>query len=111
MKGHFEPFTPSPSSSARAVGDAVYDDGLRRLMLGVYRNMALGLGNTALVALLVADTPSLYQPILGTPLKWVAILAPLTFLPFFSFHVERMTTAQADAIRSASTPAGRSGPA
>jgi len=64
-------------------------------MLGVYRNMALGLGITALVALLIASTPAVYQPIFGTPLKWVAILAPLAFVLFFSFRMERMTTAQA----------------
>src|SRR3546814_8369663 len=64
-------------------------------MRGVYRNMALGLGITALVALLVASTPALYQPIFGTPLKWVAICAPLAFVLFFSFRVERMTTTQA----------------
>lgn len=66
-------------------------------MLGVYRHMSLGLGLTALVALLVANTPALYQPIFGTPLKWVAIFAPLAFVMFFSFRVERMTTAQARA--------------
>jgi FtsH-binding integral membrane protein len=64
-------------------------------MLGVYRNMALGLGITALVALLIASTPALYQPIFGTPLKWVAIFAPLPFALFFSFPVERMMTAGA----------------
>nr|WP_314375424.1 Bax inhibitor-1/YccA family protein [Sphingomonas paucimobilis] len=64
-------------------------------MLGVYRNMALGLGITALVALLIASTPALYQPIFATPLKWVAIFAPLAFVLFFSFRVERMTIGQA----------------
>jgi FtsH-binding integral membrane protein len=82
------------SSTARAVGTVVYDQGLRRHMLGVYRNMALGLGITALVALLIASTPALYQPIFGTPLKWVAIFAPLAFVLFFSFRVERMTIRQ-----------------
>ncbi|CAM5533864.1 Bax inhibitor-1/YccA family protein [Sphingobium scionense] len=88
------PFT-YPPSSAPVTGAAVYDGGLRRHMLGVYRNMALGLGITALVALLVASTPGLYQPIFGTPLKWAAIFAPLAFVLFFSFRVERMTIAQA----------------
>jgi FtsH-binding integral membrane protein len=64
-------------------------------MLGVYRNMALGLGITALVALLVASTPALYQPIFGTPLKWLAIFAPLIFVLFFSFRIEQMTVVQA----------------
>jgi uncharacterized protein len=95
MNRHFDPIPYPPPSPARAGGAAIYDEGLRRHMLGVYRNMALGLGITALVALLVASTPALYQPIFGTPLKWVAIFAPLEFVLFFSFRVERMTTTQA----------------
>jgi len=82
----------SPSGAIRAVG---YDEGLRRHMLGIYRNMALGLGVTALVASLIASVPALYQPIFGTPLKWIAILAPLAFVLLLSFRLERMTTAQA----------------
>ncbi|GGO91507.1 hypothetical protein EV664_102540 [Stakelama pacifica] len=97
MNRNFDPITYPPPSPARASGAAIYDEGLRRHMLGVYRNMALGLGITALVALLIASTPVLYQPIFGTPLKWVAIFAPLAFVLFFSFRVERMTTAQARA--------------
>ncbi|WP_390901695.1 Bax inhibitor-1 family protein [Sphingomonas paucimobilis] len=95
MNRPFDPMTYPSSSTARAVGTAVYDQGLRRHMLGVYRNMALGLGITALVALLIASTPALYQPIFATPLKWVAIFAPLAFVLFFSFRVERMTIGQA----------------
>jgi hypothetical protein len=95
MNRPFDHVTYPPPSSSRATGAATYDEGLRRHMLGVYRNMALGLGITALVALLIASTPALYQPIFGTPLKWVAIFAPLAFVLFFSFRVERMTTAQA----------------
>lgn len=72
-----------------------FDSGLRRYMTGIYRNMALGLGLTGLVALLVASTPALYQPIFGTPLKWVAIFAPLAFVLVFSFQVERMSVAAA----------------
>jgi FtsH-binding integral membrane protein len=63
-------------------------------MLRVYRNMALGLAITALVAAGIASTPMLYEPIFGTPLKWVAIFAPLAFVLLFSFRVERMTTTQ-----------------
>jgi FtsH-binding integral membrane protein len=95
MNRAFDPITHLRPSSWRATGVANYDEGLRRHMLGVYRNMALGLGITALVALLIASTPVLYQPIFGTPLKWVAIFAPLAFVLFFSFRAERMTTAQA----------------
>jgi len=95
MNRPFDFTTYPPPASARAASPAVYDEGLRRHMLGIYRNMALGLGITALVALLIASTPTLYQPIFGTPLKWVAIFAPLAFVLFFSFRVERMTIGQA----------------
>src|SRR3546814_17302638 len=95
MNRHFDPITYPPPSPARAGGAAIYDEGLRRHMLGVYRNMALGLGITALVALLSASTPALYQPIFGTPLKWVAIFAPLAFVLSLSFRVARMPPATA----------------
>lgn len=73
------------------------DQGLRRHMLGIYRTMALGLLVTAAVAGAVASTPALVAAIFGTPLKWVAMFAPLAFVLFFSFRIERMTTASARA--------------
>lgn len=74
---------------------ARFDAGLRSHMLGIYRNMGIGLGLTGLVALGVANSPSLVALIFGTPLKWVAMLAPLAFIFFFTFRIERMTTASA----------------
>jgi len=78
-------------------GDAAarFDVGLRRHMLGIYRNMGIGLAITGLVALGVASSPALVALIFGTPLKWVAMLAPLAFVFFFTFRIERMTTAGA----------------
>jgi FtsH-binding integral membrane protein len=73
------------------------DDGLRRHMIGIYRTMALGLFVTAAIAFAVASTPALVSAIFGTPLKWLAMFAPLAFVPFFSFRIERMTTASARA--------------
>jgi len=64
-------------------------------MLGIYNNMALGLLITGLTAVLIASTPALYQPIFGTPLKWVAMFAPLAFIFLFSFRIERMSPASA----------------
>ncbi|WP_157073619.1 Bax inhibitor-1/YccA family protein [Sphingomonas soli] len=64
-------------------------------MLGIYRNMGIGLALTGLVAMGVAMTPALVALIFGTPLKWVAMLAPLAFVFFFTFRIERMTTAGA----------------
>jgi hypothetical protein len=73
---------------------ARYDAGLKRHMVGIYRTMALGLLVTAGVAWGVAHTP-LAAAIFGSPLKWVAMLAPLAFVMLFSFRIERMTTAGA----------------
>jgi FtsH-binding integral membrane protein len=72
-----------------------YDAGLKRHMVGIYRTMALGLLVTGGVAWAVASTPALTAAIFGTPLKWVAMLAPLAFVMFFSFRIDRMTTAGA----------------
>lgn len=82
-------------SSAWDTAVPVFDAGLRRHMLGIYRNMAIGLGITGAVALGVASTPAIYEPIFNTPLKWVAIFAPLAFVMLFSFRIERMSTAAA----------------
>ena len=86
------PVSQIPRTGAAA---ARYDEGLRRHMLGIYRNMGIGLAVTGLVALLVASTPALVALIFGTPLRWVAMLAPLAFVLFMSFRIERMTTAGA----------------
>jgi FtsH-binding integral membrane protein len=85
-------FTPF---SRLAQSSAAFDAELRTYMLGIYRNMGLGLALTGLVALGVAATPALSALIFGTPLKWVAIFAPLAFVMFFSFRIDRMTTAGA----------------
>ena len=82
------------TTTARASG-AVFDEGLRQHMLRVYNFMGLGLVVTGLVASLVASTPAIYQPIFGTPLKWVVMLAPLAFVFFFSFRIHAMSAATA----------------
>ncbi len=81
----------------RTAADGVQarDEGLRRHMLGIYRNMGIGLAITGLVALAVASSPAAIALIFGTPLKWVAMLAPLAFIFFFQFRIERMSIAGA----------------
>ncbi len=87
-----QPYTSPARPSATG---AAYDAGLRAYMLGIYRHMGLGLIITGLVAALVANTPALSALIFGTPLKWVAMLAPLAFVFFFTFRIDRMTDAGA----------------
>jgi hypothetical protein len=92
---------------------AEVDQGLRSFMLGVYNNMILGLAVSALVALgvnMLAVTTDPAQAVArmngqmltafgrtlyGTPLMWVVALAPLAFIFFFTFRMEKMSAATA----------------
>lgn len=89
-----EPYS-TPYTTARWASQAEFDAGLRQHMLQVYNYMMLGLALTGIVAYLVGTTPALYQPIFGTPLKWVVMLAPLAFVFFFSFRIQSMSAATA----------------
>jgi hypothetical protein len=70
-----------------------FDGGLRRHMLGIFNAMGIGLVVTGITAFAVANTPVLASAIFGTPLKWVAIFAPLAFVLLLSFRLERMSAA------------------
>lgn len=83
---------------AGARAGAVYDEGLRSHMLRVYNYMGIGLVVTGLVAFMVASTPALYVPIFSSPLKWVVMLAPLAFVLLFSFKMQTMSAASAQAM-------------
>ena len=84
-------YAPAHPGAAGA-GAAVYDQGLRSYMSGIYNYMMLGLGVSALVAYSISmmgrETAMMLY---GTPLKWVIILAPLAFILFMSFRMERMS--------------------
>jgi FtsH-binding integral membrane protein len=84
--------TSFASSAARAT---TYDAGLRDYMVKVYNFMAIALSISGLVAFLVASSPALMQAIFGTPLAFVAMLAPLFFVIFFSYKLSSISAAQA----------------
>lgn len=84
------PFT----TTARAIDRATFDAGLRTHMVRVYNYMMLGLGITGAVAFAVANIEPLYNLIFGTPLAWVAMLAPLGFMFFFSFKAGSSSAAK-----------------
>jgi hypothetical protein len=88
-------FNRTAAAGTQARYDANFNEGLRRHMLGIYRYMGIGLALTGLVALGVASTPALAALIFGTPLKWVAMFAPLAFIFFFQFRIEKMSDAGA----------------
>ena len=77
--------------------DVEFDLGLRQYMLRVYNFMAGGLLLTGAVAH-AAITTGFYQQIVGTPLMWVVLLAPLGAVLLLGFRIERMSTGAAQAI-------------
>ena len=99
--------------AGRAGAAAEIDQGLRSYMLGVYNNMVLGLAITGFVALgtymMAVAAPGQGIPVRGmrleltqfgamlytSPLRWVVMLAPLAFIFFFQFRVDRMAASSA----------------
>src|SRR5436190_9327802 len=85
---------PTYGSGAAGAGAAVYDQGLRSYMIGIYNHMILGLAISGLVAFGIS-TLGLGSPIVQalylSPLKWVVMLAPLAFVLFLSFRFEKMS--------------------
>jgi uncharacterized protein len=86
---------PRPAYGGAVPGIDV-DLGLRRYMLQVYNLMAAGLGLTGLVAYAAVAT-GFYQQIVGTPLIWLIMLAPLGAVLFLIFRIERMSLGAAQA--------------
>ena len=66
----------------------------RQYMMRVYGYMAAGLGVSGIVAYLVVST-DLYQQIVGTPLIWVVMLAPVGMVLLLSFGVDRISVGAA----------------
>jgi FtsH-binding integral membrane protein len=102
--------------SVAQAGRAEIDQGLRSFMLGVYNNMVIGLAITGLVALgahmlAVTSDPSLAVAhmgrigltsfgvaIYGSALKWLIIFAPLAFVLFISFRIDKMAASTARSV-------------
>ena len=86
-------------ASARVNGgyaDAALDAGLRRYMLSIYNYMASGVLLSGIVALLFARyvmaDPARIATVYGGPLRLVLAFAPLVFVMFMSFGINRMAT-------------------
>jgi hypothetical protein len=69
---------------------AAIDDGLRAYMVRVYNYMAGGLALTGGVAYGVSRSEAAVQLLLGTPLFWVALLAPIGLLIYLSVKLDTM---------------------
>jgi uncharacterized protein len=88
-------YRTDPRFAQAGVAVGATDEGLRSFMLAVYNYMGLGLAITGLVAFVISSSPALYMPIFGTPLKWVAMLAPLGFVFFLSARIQSMSASAA----------------
>lgn len=75
-----------------------YDAGLRKHLTGVFAYMVGGLIVSAVVAFCVANVAPVAAVIFGTPLKWVAIFAPLAIVMFASFRFERLSMGALQAL-------------
>jgi FtsH-binding integral membrane protein len=73
----------------------VYDEGLRKFMLGVYNSMTISLAISGFVALFVSMSPGLMSAIWGSPLKWVVIFSPLVMSLGFAFLVDKISSSTA----------------
>lgn len=93
----YDPFQPQ-QMSARADG-RVIDAGLQAHMRSVYNTMCWGLAITAAVAWSVANVAPLFNLVFGTPLRWVAVLAPLFFI-MFGFTPGRIARMPAGSVRT-----------
>jgi FtsH-binding integral membrane protein len=81
---NYKSFTQSNSS-------VHFDAGLRHYMSAIYKNMAIGLLITGLIAMFVASSPALMALFFGTPLSWVVILAPVGMALYLGFRFQNMT--------------------
>lgn len=93
-----EPLYQRFGTMGRAVDQGAFDEGLRRHMLRIYNYMGVGLVATGAIAMLVASNSALMAAIFGTPLKWVAMLAPLAFIMVLSFGIHKLSFATAQLV-------------
>ena len=82
--------------SASAMDQAV-DAGLRSYMLSVYNYMGSGVLLTGIVAMLAYST-GFTLSLIGSPLMWVVMLAPLAFVMVLSFGINKLSTGAAQAL-------------
>lgn len=67
-----------------------YDEGLRIYMLSIYRNMAMALGISALVAYIIGSSEHLAMMLFSTPLVYAVMFAPLIYIFFFGRNLMSM---------------------
>jgi uncharacterized protein len=82
---------PRYGYGATTIDRATIDEALRAYMLRVYNYMGSGLALSAIVALLVSQSPALMQTLFGSGLAYVVMLAPLGLLLVMSFGANKLS--------------------
>ena len=77
---------------------AQLDAGLRQFMIGVYNYMLGALALTGAIAFFVSTNEALLQTIIGTPLMWVVMLAPIGLVFFLGFRIHAISAQTAQVI-------------
>ena len=83
-------------AGANAMDQAV-DAGLRSYMLSVYNYMGSGVLLTGIVAMLAFNS-GFTASLIGSPLMWVVMLAPLAFVLVLSFGINKLSVPAAQAV-------------
>lgn len=83
------------SFASAASKTTTYDASLREYMVKVYNFMSAALAISGIIAFVVANSPALMSLFLGTPLRYVVMLAPLGFVMFFSYKLNSLSAAKA----------------
>ena len=83
-------FGSVPRAGDAVARQATYDTGLRAHMLKIYNYMASGVLLTGIIAMLVARSGFVYN-IMGGPLLWIAMLAPLAIVFAMSFGANKFS--------------------
>lgn len=84
--------------TAGAAPQAAIDDGLRAYMLRVYNYMAGGLALSAILAYMVANSPSVLAAVYGSGMGLVVALAPFAFVLVLTFGINRVSPATAQLL-------------
>lgn len=82
---------PRYGYGATTIDRPAIDEALRAYMLRVYNYMGSGLALSAIVALLVSQSPALMQTLFGSGLAFVVMLAPLGLLLVMSFGANKLS--------------------
>ncbi len=80
-----------PRAGGDVAGRVTFDEGLRKHMLSIYNYMTSAVLLTGIVALVSASS-GITLALVGSPLIWVVMLAPLAFVLAMSFGLNKMST-------------------